>query len=245
MMLKIATWNIGTLYADLTNNLPLFKRALSVHKPQVLFLQEFVPIDELEEAILQSSGLKRLHYMEYSASHIATGKSMGVAVFGKGEACSISAHKLLKPDRTFEYKGVQERFHDKYFYAVDIRYENDCVYKFITGHGYSFHRYSIDPVEYKYIFDDLEMWLQQTATKDTIVIGDFNLAEPNKVLPWLCGNYRDVFANCFTRPMGRKSDCLFLPKCYGHKDTVNEVCFDNSTSTGLDHNYLQTTIFKR
>lgn len=238
--MKIATWNIGNLFADFDNNLVIFQQILTQHKPQFFVLQEYVPDERLNSAIEQATGLKRMYYLEYSDSHVASGHTMGVAVFGRGSVSNVQIHKLLKPTEAFYFNGKKEYFHDKYFFCADWQTEGN-TFKFVTGHGFSFHRYSIDPAQYRYLFEDLEDWLKQVVASCAFVLGDFNLSNPAEVLPWLCGTLYDVYADSATRPSGRKSDCIFLPKYVEARDIVNHLCFDKKTNKGFDHNYLQVT----
>ena len=240
--MKIATWNIGSLFADLDNNLVIFERILTQYKPQFLVLQEYVPVEQVNLAIEKSAGLKRMYYMEYSNSHVANGYTMGVAVFGRGSVSNVNVHKLLKPTETFYYNGKPEYFHDKYFLSADWLTEENETVKFVTGHGYSFHRYLIDPTDYIYLFEELESWFKKVVSCGTLVLGDFNVSNPPEVLPWLCQTLKDVYADCATRPSGRKSDCIFLPREVEATDVVNHICFDKKTRSGFDHNYLQITV---
>ena len=239
--MRIATWNIGSLFADFENNLVIFQQILTQYKPQFLVLEEYVSNVNLNAAIEKSTGLERMYYMEYSDSHVADGRTMGVAVFGRGGVTNVQVHKLLKPNDVFYYNGKPEQFHDKYFFSADWQTEGRTV-RFVAGHGYSFHRYSLEPTDYSYLFEELEEWLKTVVDCDTLVLGDFNLAKPPEVLPWLCGTLHDVYAECATRPSGRKSDCIFLPKSSKYSDVINHLCFDNKTRTGFDHNYLQVSV---
>ncbi len=240
--MKIGTWNIGSLWHDYNKNTELFQQVISLHHPDILILQEYIPDEKLADIIYKSIGLKCSYFKEFSKSHVAINKNMGIAVFSNYKTVEKDTYKLIKPNGTFYHNGKAEQFHDKFFISLTLTNKSKKV-NIITGHGYSFHRYGIDPADFIEIFAPLDSWLcSKTRNQELIIAGDFNVDNLSKLLPNLCKSYFDIFEGCPTRPSGRKTDCIFIPIGCEYSETVNISQGTYIHRTGFDHNYIGATI---
>ncbi|MCM1042988.1 MAG: endonuclease/exonuclease/phosphatase family protein [Corallococcus sp.] len=240
MKLKLATWNVGSLKRDYSANIQILSEVLAQYRPDVLFMQEFVCDGQLQQAVCDACGLQLRHFRDFSPSHIARGERMGVAVFCGKAVRETGVYSLVKPDRAFYYKGAKEYFHDKYFMSLALDDAKDVV--FLTGHGFSFNRYGENPANFPEVFNPLDKWLSLQKSAVTVAIGDFNTEDAATLLPQTCGNLTDVFCGVETRPNGRKTDYMFLPKEAEFGDIVNLRRGRYDPDEGFDHNYLQATV---
>ena len=240
--MKIGTWNIGSLWQDYNKNIELFREVILLHHPDMLILQEFIPDKQLLDVIYKAIGLKCSYYKEFSKSHVAINKYMGIAVFSNYQISENDIYKLVKPNKTFYHNGKAERFHDKYFISLTVTSKKTKI-NVITGHGYSFRRYGIEPTDFTDIFVPLDSWIcSNVINQKSLIAGDFNADNLNQLLPNLCRNYFDIFKGCPTRPSGRKSDCILLPNGNEYSETVNICRGTYNPRTGFDHNYIGATI---
>lgn len=208
----------------------------------MLILQEYIPDEQLTDVIYKAIGLKCSYFKEFSQSHVAINKHMGIAVFSNCEIAENDVYKLIKPNGTFYHNGKAEQFHDKYFISLTVTNKAKQI-NVITGHGYSFYRYGINPTDYLKVFTSLDSWLcSKVRNQETIIAGDFNVDNLIQLLPNLCKSYFDIFEGCPTRLSGRKTDCIFLPNGNEYSETVNIGRGTYNPRTGFDHNYIGTTI---
>lgn len=246
--MKITTFNIGRV-AETDRDFSLLQSLLKRYAPDFIIFQEYPELEGLGEAVEEASGLKLLRFEPLSESHVAVGKRMGIALFGRGSAEREKEYTLYRPDRVFYYRGNPERFHEKRFFKYAYTDEKGEKFTFITGHGYSFARYGLNPDDFPEIFRPLEEWILSQAEEDTIVVGDFNVRDVEHVFPDLVKTRRDVYAGQATRPkdspVSVKSDYLFLPESFLCLDSVNENCGTYEPAEGYDHNYLQAEIVKK
>lgn len=239
--LRCATWNIGSLCRSREENARILTDVLTADRPDCLFLQEYVPEAETERLIGKCTGLRLCYFSDFSDSHVARGARMGIAVFSRGEAAERARYRLVMPERTFRCEGRDERFHDKYFLDLAVSLAGK-TFGFLTGHGYSFHRYGEDPAAFPEIFAPLDAWLAARSLPGTVVPGDFNVDCAPRLLPAFCASAEDIFAGEATRPGGWKSDYIFVPKGTRYRNKVNVLRGNAAHTTGFDHNYLAADI---
>lgn len=237
MRLKVSTFNIGRMHQDYENNLAILTSLLSRFRPDFLFLQEYVDDERLRSEIGKACGLSLQYFRDFSESHIAKSHRMGVAVFARVPVVETASYALLKPQQAFYYNGNAEYMHDKYFLALSAQAEEPVT--FVTGHSFSFNRYGVDPAEFAWIFTPLDEWIcSQLHGERNIVVGDFNMECASLLLPELSACYTDLFHGQETRPNGRKTDYIFIPKDKRDFEVVNFRCGSYDPDIGFDHNFL-------
>lgn len=242
MIVKVASINIGRMKQDYQNNLKILAGLLRDSQPDILLFQEYIPDARLCELVYQTCGLHCSYFKEFSTSHIAEGEQMGIAVFSYGKVDENAEYKLIKPDRCFYYNGSPEYLHDKYFVSLIANIKERKV-QILTGHSYSFHRYKIDPAEFLGIYTDLDAWIcAQVQGKKAVILGDFNLESIELFLPELNNRFKDVFAGMATRPNGRKTDYILIPRENKYSDNFSIQCGRYNPDVGFDHNFLVANI---
>lgn len=242
MKIKVASMNIGRIKQDYQHNIKTLTKLLSDSQPDIILFQEYIPDEHLCELIYQACGLHCSYFKEFSQSHVTEGERMGIAAFSYGEVEENAEHKLIKPEKCFYHNGCPEYLHDKYFVSLITNIKAQKV-QILTGHSYSFHRYQIDPADFLEIYTDLDVWLcAQIQDEKTVILGDFNLESIEPFLPKLNYRFKDVFAGMSTRPSGRKTDYILIPKESKYSDNFSIKCEARNPYTGFDHNYLVANI---
>ena len=241
MKFKVASINIGRLKQDYENNLKILDNLLRDSRPDILLFQEYIADECLSGHVFDACGLRCSYFKEFSESHVADGEKMGIAVFSRDKIVEKAVYKLFKPDICFYYNGKPEYLHDKYFVSL-LAEINGKEVKIITGHGHSFHRYKVDPADFIEIYTDLDAWIcGQVEDKHTLILGDFNLQSID-ILPKLNEGFKDIFAGFATRPNGRKTDYILIPKENGYSDVLSIKCGSYNPDIGFDHNFLVANI---
>ncbi len=247
--LCVATWNIGSLYADYETAYPLLRAVVSQYRPGVLCMQEMPMQQALVEDICKWGNYPFVVSKVTSESHINKGQNMGIAVFSRYQLGEPTLLPLEKPGREIFYKGKQEYWHDKWFLSVPLFTDPDSPIpqiQVVTGHGFPFHRYGLEkPEEANLITPSLarvDRWvaevLRQAPTVPVVVAADFNITDPTFFMPRCQQWMRDVFRHQFTRPFGRKTDAVFLPRNAAVTNTVNWVSPQRDGSYVFDHNFI-------
>lgn len=242
---RLATWNIGSLYVDYQKNVSYLKNAIIQHPQDILCLQELPKNDHLINDIMQWGNFPHFKFLETSESHIQKEACMGVAIFSKHSFEVLETLKLPLPTVPISFNGNPEYWHNKYFTAslCDLQEQKIVL---ITGHGFPFHRYNLEnPAGYDVVrppFCVLDEWIEQLCTKyekNTVCMAaDFNITSP---LPFMrfCQNYFfDAFDGDRTRPAGRKTDAVILP--IGSKVLKKEnFCLrDDDDQAVFDHHFV-------
>lgn len=247
--LSIATWNIGSLYANYEKAYPLLQTVISQYRPQVLCMQEVPMQQALVDDICKWGDYPFVVTKATSESHVNKGKEMGIAVFSQYPQGEPTLLPLEKPDREIFYKGKQEYWHDKWFLSVAL-FPEACSpvsqIQVVTGHGFPFHRYGLEkPEETNLIAPSLERvdrWvsetLQQTPAIPVLIAADFNITDPAAYMPRCSQCMTDVFRHQFTRPFGRKTDAIFLPSNAVVTNTVNWISPRWDGCYVFDHNFI-------
>lgn len=168
----LATWNIGSLYANIEVTLPFMQMILEEESPDLLCLQELPDEPKLWEKIAIWGDYSHRIYQITSPSHINKAHNMGIGIFSRVPLYPIGLLHLTKPDISVVYQGKSESWHDKIFMAVTwgasadgaktmcctsqpataSLYSNTAVNRnsvfacglLLTGHGFPFHRYNLD-----------------------------------------------------------------------------------------------------
>ena len=247
--LCVATWNIGSLYADYDTAYPLLRQVISQYRPGVLCMQEMPMQQSLIDDICKWGNYSFTVTKTTSESHINKGKDMGIAVFSQYPLGEPTLLPLEKPDREIFYKEKQEYWHDKWFLSVPLFPEHGSPVsqiQVITGHGFPFHRYGLEkPEETNLIAPSLarvDRWvsetLQQTPAIPVLIAADFNITDPTAYMPRCRQCMTDVFRHQFTRPFGRKTDAIFLPRNAVVTNTMNWISPQRDGSYLFDHNFI-------
>lgn len=215
--MKLATWNIGSLYENYDDYIITIQNQIQSCNIDILCLQEFPNLSSLFEIIYLCGNYNYHYFTEYSPSHVLVGKNMGIAIFSKVPLNHTGTYKLQKPQITVKYHGNIETLHDKVFLAVKTQFDKE-QYLILSVHGFPFHRYGLDHRNDLFDFeyhplDNILTQIIQTQTYNHIIIGgDFNCEDATQYIPSLSNDFYDVFQNDPTRPSGRKTDAIFLQK---------------------------------
>lgn len=274
----ISSWNIGSLFEKSdTPELVMenFLSALSKSNSDILCFQEF-PIncsfegEPLERNIEAAGSFTKHVVFSCSDNHIVTGKKMGLAVFTKYAGLKIiEKHKLPNPQIQKNIAGTLEKTHDKYFVLTEYNDVHKKKFLVVDGHGFPFHRYGIDSgsmcpqqcalelKEYAYIFTDLDNWIKKITEAyseyNILICADLNIGCALQLMPFTFSQYIDVFHGEPTRPSGRKTDAVFLPKSLcvqaiqnmavskDDRDTLKTSASQNSGKRFFDHHFLSCT----
>ena len=246
--LKVATWNIGSLYADYAVNWPYLQQMLRSQTVDVLCMQEVPHEEELLQAICDVGGFSYSLFQITSISHIHKGHDMGVAVFSRFPIKALQTIHLDKPTVPIAYQGKTEVWHDKYFLAFVCHLAEQKV-AMVTGHGFPFHRYGLENEgNYGIIqpsFVQLDKWVEELPddTRLLCMAADFNLATPLRFMPYCRQHFRDVFQDEATRPSGRKTDAVLIPHGVRAVEKTNilppwkHATADNPRGI-FDHNFI-------
>ena len=274
----ISSWNIGSLFEKSDTPefvMEKFLSVLSKSNSDILCLQEF-PVDcsldgESLERKIETAGSFTQHIVfSCSDNHIVTGKKMGLAVFTKYSRLSIiEKHKLPNPEIQKSIAGTLEKTHDKYFVLTEYNDMHKKKFLVVNGHGFPFHRYGIDSgsmcpqkcafdlQKYAYIFTDLDNWIKKITEEyseyNILICADLNIGCALKLMPFTFSKYTDVFYGEPTRPSGRKTDVVFLPKSLciqarqnmtvskDDRDTIKTISAPRSEKRFFDHHLLSCT----
>lgn len=241
----VATWNIGSLYANFDSNLQYLEKLLSQQTVDILCMQEVPAQESLLHHITTTGGFQHCIFKTTSQSHICQENDMGIAVFSRYTITQLDSIKLNKPTVPISYNGKPEIWHDKYFMAVLCEKENKKLI-LVTGHGFPFHRYQLEqPSKYAIIspsFEHLDNWIEllhQRYPKTAFCMAaDFNIKSPLFFMQQCNQQYVDIFENEGTRPSGRKTDAILLPHKTPvlHKENIKSPIENGCPQ--FDHNYI-------
>ena len=231
--LRIATWNIGSILADYDHNKAVFLQTIKQDKPNILFLQECPESSSLIEELMKTGLFKDYLYLKTSPSHIQEGWNMGIAIFSVDKLFNEKSIQLTMPNEEIYYNGKQEFWHKKFFMKSSFAWSGQR-FMLITGHGFPFYRYHLKEEEHLFVYQEVETFIKENVEPDEIFIvgADFNAAHSIDYMTSIKADHIDVFDGKATRPSGRKTDAVILPK---------ESFYDNVTNIsieGYDHNYL-------
>ena len=239
-MLKLATWNIGSLYDGKENRHDTLHKTLMHYSPDVTAIEELPEVDSLIESIKCSLGAEYHKFIRCSESHVAQGKNMGICIFSKypiGRANVLHVGELSVTD--YEYQGRIEHLHRKYFMAAEINMPEGETHLVVTGHGYPVHRYSIPEAVYAPAFTQIDGWISELLSeydvKKTYMLCDFNIPRPLDYMPLSAEKFKDPLEHVGTRPSGRKTDSILV-----NRDTV--VYEIVNVAVGFDHNFVMLTV---
>ncbi len=231
--MKIATWNIGSLYTEYSKNKKAIQSVLAENPVDVLCFQEFPNRMEDISNTLQWGQFSSYEYLECCPSHVCIGSMMGIAVFSKLPIRLISRIMLEPPDVPVEYNGRPEKIHQKAFLAFDVSTDKN-QYLIITGHGFPFHRYHLENNEELFLssYDELNHYIERSIKnakgRTSIICGDFNARDIAQYIPALRESFVDLFQNDVTRTNGLKMDAVFVEK-------AKESWSKRIIKTALDH----------
>ena len=244
--LRLATWNIGSLHVNYQANVQALKRIVEGYPQDILCMQEFPNDVDLTRNIMEWGGFSGFLFLETSESHVFKEANMGNAIFSKWGLERVDTIQLPTPAVQVAYNGRPETWHPKFFTANLCDVGNDVKILLITGHGFPFHRYQLENPRQKHIirppFMCLDEWASQLREKyifeKVYMAADFNIANPLEYMP-LCQSYGvDVFAGEATRPSGRKTDAIILPKGCKLLKKDNITMVNDSEGIRFDHNFI-------
>ena len=248
MSIKLATWNIGSLYVNFEGNVGYIRETVSRHPQDIFCMQEFPEQDPLAEQIMQWGQFKTMEYVTTSESHVHKGNNMGVAIFSKGPVRRVDTVQLPLPSVEVSYKGIREYWHTKYFSANLCEVEDGSLL-LITGHGFPFHRYQLEnPEGHVYIkppFAVLDRWIRRLcetyADMHICMAADFNITSPLPFMPYSQAHFFDAFQGDATRPSGRKTDAIVLPAGCRLMGKENVTLRLPDGTPAFDHNFIAAT----
>ncbi len=253
--ISIATWNIGSLYKDYERILDYIGSLLESQSADILCVQECPDNDEVFNVISSRGGFDEMLFRVTSESHVGEAHNMGTAVFSRTPLLLFEQLPLKKPEVEVEYNGAREYWHDKCFFSVGCKF-GDTELTVVTGHGFPFHRYGLENEEsadiIKPSFAALDGWMSGIAEAQSnrfvCSAADFNLNSPLKYMPLCRDAFYDIFEGESTRPSGRKTDAILVPKGTEVEFKVNivppaEESVGEARAQGmLDHNYISAKI---
>ena len=213
--MKIATWNIGSLYAGYQENNKELKRQVEDLNADVFCMQEFPDDPHLINEILKYGAFTDYYFYVTSPSHIGPAHDMGVILFAKGQLTHRNHIMLIPPDIDAVYNGKKEPIHSKAVLSAKCFY-GQTSFTLITGHGFPLHRYGLDERHdlFETEFIPLEEYLSTIVhsldTERIIVGGDFNCGNILRYSKTLRDYFYDAFFQIPTRPSGRKTDAILL-----------------------------------
>ena len=114
----VATWNIGSLYADYSQHIQTMQSWIETAKIDLLCLQELPDIHSLQKQISQWGHFNSVYFFPCSPSHVCIGHHMGVGLFCKEILKPVDYFFLPKPLTQVFCKGHEETLHDKFFLAA-------------------------------------------------------------------------------------------------------------------------------
>ena len=242
---RVATWNIGSLYDQHERNLQYVENLLTAQKIDILCMQELPKEAALLDQICAWGGFSCRVYHTTSVSHVGQGHDMGISVFSRFPLGQPDILKLTKPTVEIFYKGRQEYWHDKCFMAVpcDLPGQKMLV---VTGHGFPFHRYDLEnPENYHIIrpsFREMDAWFGALPEKQGMPVlcaaADFNMTDPMPFLEVSGKPYRDLFHGQVTRPFGRKTDGLLISQNVRVTELVNITPPEEQGAQIMDHHFI-------
>jgi len=235
--IKFATWNVGSLLADLDKNTEALAEAVKDDKPDVLCMQELPSFPKLWDKIKQNGSFQYFYYYETSESHVAEGWNMGIGVFSKYPLSDIIVRELTRPTERIFYGGKEEFWHRKFFLKATLTVNNTELLLF-SGHGFPFYRYGLLEEEHDFVYREIDAFVSEYAREGEsyIICTDFNAYDAVRFMPFVSVTHRDVFAGIPTRPTGRKTDAIVIPK------ECEPLLVKNSIVQGMDHNYLSVLL---
>lgn len=247
--MRVATWNIGSLYTDYARNLAYIHTVLSQQQADVLCMQEFPRQEALLQDICQWGGFSHHIFHTTSISHVCRETDMGIAVFSRFPLGSPEVLKLTNPTVPISYKGRPEVWHDKYFLAVSCDLP-DRQTLLVTGHGFPFHRYDLEnPENYHIIrpsFRELDEWFSRLSDRYGMPVlcaaADYNITDPMPFLDISGKQYRDLFHGAVTRPFGRKTDGILVQRDAQIREKINITPPEENGQEVIDHHFIMAVL---
>ncbi|MEA4929820.1 MAG: endonuclease/exonuclease/phosphatase family protein [Candidatus Limiplasma sp.] len=228
--MKIATWNIGSLYKNLESYFNILSKQITSTCPDILCLQEFTGDLTLSKAIYDELGYPYQNFTMLSNNHEMDGTPSGFTMLSKFPFQFMAYFPLRNPDIHYIYNGCEERTYNKGFakYIIDLR--GDPV-TLVTGHGIPFHRCQVSEFHYSDIYHSLDEWIAESIeeTKEWAIAADFNTDSLSQLCPQIFLSGSDC-VGAPTRANGHKHDYIILPSGVKIHHTMNVL-------GEFDHNY--------
>ena len=250
--MRIATFNIGSLAEGnhiVRERLDQLVGLIEDFDCDYVCFQEFPESLTLEGRDLATHLMDVTHLASNvrqtcSPSHTNSASSLALAVFSRHPALRVaSTHKLVNPQIEYTYNGNAEKTHDKWAILCEGG-DGACI---VCAHLLPFYRFSAydnertrEAVEavaksHPEVFEDLQLWIGDCVasfpSRRLVICADMNLGAPLFALPSLAQTHFDAFDDEPTRPSGRKSDAILLPR----EAILQER---HNVPTLMDHNFL-------
>lgn len=229
-MLKIATWNIGSLYRNLERNFSLLSHQIKSTGPDILCLQEFTGDPTLSKTLCDELRYPYQNFIMLSNNHEMDGTPSGFSLLSKYPFQFMAYLPLRNPDIHYVYNGCEEKTFDKGFakYRIDL-----CgkLATLVTGHGIPFHRCQVSEFLFSDIYRTLDEWMAESIkeTKEWVIAADFNTDSLRQLCPRIFFSGSDCVGTP-TRANGHKHDYIILPSDVNIHHTMNGP-------GEFDHNY--------
>lgn len=228
--LSVGCWNIGSMISNLDKNSKYVLDIITKYSPDIMCFQEFPDNAKTREQILMALDVKYSIFEIISESHVAPNTNMGLFVCSKYELSHHETIQLPKPQVGAFRNGKEEFWHDKSFLKTSFFFNGKNI-ALITGHGFPFYRYGLNEYEHSYVYQGVDAWIDAFSEQVKLIAADFNSSCPIRHLPKVSHNHIDAFFNIATRPSGRKTDAIILPKWIEVTNAIN-------ISGDFDHNFL-------
>lgn len=246
--MRIASWNIAggrTITSQNSDALTVnndreqigyFVKALCNTHPQVIALQEVhKPLDASRLAqsdnIAEELGMQVTTAQSYGNSHIEQGQQLSLANLSEYPIKKTIFHLLPNPNLTVNRSDGQVwRTLDVGFLISDIDYQGETI-RIANGHMIPLHYFDrnyLEP-EFQPVRDDLTGLFTQIADVPTIIAGDFNYPDLNKLIPGVFANnlYLEAFREDTTPIKGQQDHVLLSQHWTLKKSEVKKVDTDH------------------
>ncbi len=200
--LRVATWNIGGGFISENNtsgfnkeNLHYFADELKRSKSDIICLQE-IHVSKDKNIYSQAKLLAHQLDIEDScfciidsvrSSHLKKDLYLGLAILSKFPIINHEYHRISNPNMYLKNKkGTIWRTHDKGFLFACIKIRKYLV-NILNAHLYPFHVFNRDFMENEFygIRFETEQLLIKLSNNKTIIAGDMNYDQVEKVMPKL------------------------------------------------------------
>lgn len=226
--MRIGSWNIAGGHKFFGNHsralkeeygeedIEYFIKVLKKENPDIILLQEvhcfLNPLkSQQRDIIAKSLGLNATFPQAYCESHIEKGKNISLVTLSKHSFSNTYFHLLQNPKLTINRSNGQVwKSMDAGFLVTSIEYENEII-NVLNGHLIPFHYFKRDQLdhEFKNIWKDIKNLFLQFKDLPTIIAGDFNYQDLERLFPEVFTYYKDAFKAETAPGKGQQDHILF------------------------------------